>query len=91
VPLSSFSDEPFRLYNLDVFEYELNRPMALYGAIPFMMALRPESTLGLLWLAASETFIDIESGTGVINSLGLNVDWVLFRQQWTRPPYAVDE
>lgn len=26
--------EPYRLYNLDVFEYELNNGMALYGAIP---------------------------------------------------------
>ncbi len=30
--------EPYRLYNLDVFEYELNEPMALYGSIPFMVA-----------------------------------------------------
>lgn len=28
--------EPFRLYNLDVFEYELDEPMALYGHIPVM-------------------------------------------------------
>lgn len=28
--------EPYRLYNLDVFEYELNEPMALYGHIPVM-------------------------------------------------------
>lgn len=30
--------DPYRLYNLDVFEYELNNPMALYGSIPFMLA-----------------------------------------------------
>ncbi|KAK6033014.1 hypothetical protein OSTOST_00784, partial [Ostertagia ostertagi] len=28
--------EPYRLYNLDVFEYDLNSPMALYGSIPYM-------------------------------------------------------
>jgi hypothetical protein len=28
--------EPYRLYNLDVFEYELDEPMALYGHIPVM-------------------------------------------------------
>lgn len=32
--------EPYRLYNTDVFEYELNSPMALYGAVPFMLAKR---------------------------------------------------
>ena len=26
----------FRLYNLDVFEYELDEPMALYGAVPYV-------------------------------------------------------
>lgn len=30
--------DPYRLYNLDVFEYELNNRMALYGSIPFMLA-----------------------------------------------------
>jgi hypothetical protein len=30
--------DPYRLFNLDVFEYELYNPMALYGAVPVMMA-----------------------------------------------------
>jgi len=34
--------EPYRLYNTDVFEYELDSPMALYGAVPFMTAKRYE-------------------------------------------------
>ena len=32
------STDPYRLYNLDVFEYELYNPMALYGSIPYMIA-----------------------------------------------------
>ena len=32
--------DPYRLYNLDVFEYELYNPMALYGSIPYMLAHR---------------------------------------------------
>lgn len=40
--------------------------MALYGSIPFLMALRPRLALGMLWLSASETFIDIESGGKVL-------------------------
>ena len=30
--------EPYRMYSLDVFEYELDEPMALYGNIPLMVA-----------------------------------------------------
>lgn len=30
--------DPYRLYNLDVFEYELDSPMAIYGAIPVLYA-----------------------------------------------------
>lgn len=30
--------QPYRLYNLDVFEYELDETMTLYGQIPFMLA-----------------------------------------------------
>ena len=29
--------DPYRLYNLDVFEYELDEPMSLYGAIPLLV------------------------------------------------------
>lgn len=51
--------EPYRLYNTDVFEYELNSPMTLYGAIPFMQAQKKYSTVGVLWLSAAETWVDI--------------------------------
>ena len=58
-------NEPFRLYNLDVFEYELNEPMALYGAVPFLIAHHSTATTGLLWLNSAETFIDVsDSSTG---------------------------
>ena len=55
--------EPYRLFNLDVFEYELNEPMALYGAVPFLLAHHRAATTGLLWLNSAETFIDIQGGT----------------------------
>lgn len=38
--------DPYRLFNLDVFEYELDNEMALYGSIPFMTAHQPGSTVG---------------------------------------------
>ena len=34
---STVGSEPYRLYNLDVFEYELDSTAALYGLIPFMI------------------------------------------------------
>jgi alpha 1,3-glucosidase len=51
------------MYNLDVFEYEMNEPMALYGNIPMMLAhglVDGQSTSsGIFWFNPSETFIDI--------------------------------
>ncbi|KAJ2475707.1 glucosidase II [Coemansia sp. RSA 2320] len=52
-------DQPYRLYNLDVFEYEHDSPMSLYGSIPFMVAHNTESTVGVFWLNAAETWIDV--------------------------------
>ncbi|PQE23768.1 glucosidase II alpha subunit protein [Rutstroemia sp. NJR-2017a BBW] len=51
--------EPYRLYNADVFEYIMDSPMTLYGAIPFMQAHRAASTVGVFWLNAAETWIDL--------------------------------
>ncbi|GMF15036.1 unnamed protein product [Phytophthora lilii] len=51
--------DPYRLYNLDVFEYELDNPMALYGAIPVLVAPSKENTVGMFWNNPSETFVDI--------------------------------
>lgn len=31
---STLGSEPYRLYNLDVFEYEIDNGMALYGSVP---------------------------------------------------------
>ncbi|KAG2529694.1 hypothetical protein BBO99_00002239 [Phytophthora kernoviae] len=51
--------DPYRLYNLDVFEYELDNPMALYGAIPVLVAPNKHNTVGMFWNNPSETFVDI--------------------------------
>jgi len=61
---AQYSD-PYRLYNLDVFEYELDNPMALYGAVPLLMGHKVggvggHSTAGAFWFNPSETFVDIE-------------------------------
>jgi mannosyl-oligosaccharide alpha-1,3-glucosidase len=56
--------QPYRLYNLDVFEYELDNPMALYGSIPFMLAHGPSGvTSGVYWNNPTETYVDIAKPT----------------------------
>lgn len=60
-------DQPYRMYNLDVFEYELDNTMALYGNIPFMLghgvagsgADLSAVSAALFWFNPSETFIDV--------------------------------
>lgn len=61
------------MYNADVFEYELNSPMTLYGAVPLMQAHRKDSTVGVFWLNAAETWIDIVKSTSSANPLSLGV------------------
>ncbi|KAJ9143755.1 Glucosidase 2 subunit alpha [Pleurostoma richardsiae] len=65
--------DPYRHYNLDVFEYVLDVPMSLYGAIPFMTAHRKDSTVGVFWLNAAETWIDIIKAKEHKNPLALGI------------------
>lgn len=51
--------DPYRLYNLDVFEYELDEVMALYGAVPLVVSHSTETTAGVFWFNPSETFVDV--------------------------------
>lgn len=64
--------DPYRLYNVDIFEYEINTPMSLYGSIPFMMAQSKDvGTFGVFWLNPAETWIDIESNHSQSRSAGV--------------------
>lgn len=65
--------DPYRLYNADVFEYILDSPMTLYGAIPFMQAHRKDSSVGVLWLNAAETWVDVTKAKDSKNPLALGV------------------
>ncbi|OLY85633.1 putative glucan 1,3-alpha-glucosidase [Smittium mucronatum] len=51
--------EPYRLYNLDVFEHLDDSPMALYGSIPFLISHSTKGTAGVFWLSSSETWVDV--------------------------------
>jgi alpha 1,3-glucosidase len=53
--------DPYRLYNLDVFEYEMESTAALYGSIPFMAAMdNAGEGVGVYWDSHSEMWIDVE-------------------------------
>ncbi|XP_063039783.1 neutral alpha-glucosidase C [Engraulis encrasicolus] len=52
-------DEPYRLYNLDVFGYSTDSRLGLYGSVPLLLAHKVDRTMGLLWLNASETLVDV--------------------------------
>ena len=47
------------MYNLDVFEYELDEPMASYGHIPVLVAHGADGTAGVFWNNPSETSVDL--------------------------------
>ncbi|XP_061690896.1 neutral alpha-glucosidase AB isoform X2 [Syngnathoides biaculeatus] len=68
--------DPYRLYNLDVFQYELHNSMALYGSIPVMVAHNAQRTTGIFWLNAAETWVDISSNTAGKTVFGKMLDYV---------------
>ncbi|KAK1335452.1 hypothetical protein QTO34_003238 [Cnephaeus nilssonii] len=68
--------DPYRLYNLDVFQYELYNPMALYGSVPVLLAHSPHRDLGIFWLNAAETWVDISSNTAGKTLFGKMLDYL---------------
>ncbi|CAI6096275.1 unnamed protein product [Clonostachys chloroleuca] len=75
-------EEPYRLYNSDVFEYILDSPMTLYGSIPFMQAHRKGSSVGVFWLNAAETWVDIVKAKDSINPLSLSTPKTTTKTHW---------
>lgn len=57
---STFQRDPYRLYNLDVFEYETETSMALYGSIPYILGHNKHHTVGFFYLNPSELWIDVD-------------------------------
>lgn len=58
--ISPHYSEPYRLYNLDVFEYELDQTMALYGNIPLMISHGIAKETGKSMTSVSTHFICYE-------------------------------
>jgi alpha 1,3-glucosidase len=51
--------EPYRMYNLDVFEYEIGNPIGLYGAVPMVIGLGPGAAYAVLVMNAGQLFVDV--------------------------------
>ncbi|KAG8287760.1 hypothetical protein J6590_031873 [Homalodisca vitripennis] len=68
---STGKGDPYRLYNLDVFEYEVNTNMALYAAVPFVIAHSTSQSAGVFWLNTAETWVDVASNSdnNVVSSI----------------------
>ncbi|KAF1745160.1 hypothetical protein MXB_2664 [Myxobolus squamalis] len=66
-------DSLYRLFNLDVFEYELHNQMALYGSVPFVIAKNKNLSIGLLFLNAAEMWVSLNkvSSNSILSFLGL--------------------
>ncbi|XP_076833733.1 neutral alpha-glucosidase C [Brachyhypopomus gauderio] len=77
------ASEAYRLYNLDVFAYDIDSRLGLYGSVPLLLAHKSDTTLGVFWLNASETLVDLkyfsehqECGEGSRVTPHTDVTWV---------------
>ncbi|XP_004687611.1 PREDICTED: neutral alpha-glucosidase C [Condylura cristata] len=53
--------DAYRLYNLDVYGYKIHDKMGIYGSVPYLLAHKLGRTLGIFWLNASETLVEIKT------------------------------
>ncbi|KAK6462915.1 glucosidase II [Scheffersomyces coipomensis] len=67
------SSMPYRLFNVDIFEYETDSRLPMYGAIPFILASKPEISVGLFWINSADTFINVDKTT---NQKDSSTHWI---------------
>ncbi|KAM9646126.1 neutral alpha-glucosidase C isoform 2-T2 [Trichechus inunguis] len=53
--------DAYRLYNLDVYGYKIHDKMGIYGSVPYLLAHKLGRTLGIFWLNASETLVEVNT------------------------------
>ena len=70
--------EPYRLYNLDVFEYLPDSPFGLYGSVPYLLGLSAATgrTVGAFWLNAAEMFVDVAADPPSPSQPGTATHWM---------------
>mgnify|MGYP003361730838 CR=1 FL=1 len=67
--------EPYRLYNVDIFEYEVQSKFPMYGSIPLMIAVKPDVSSAIFWVNAADTYIDINKQAVGDNLEGVELIW----------------
>lgn len=84
--------EPYRLFNLDVFEYIHDSPFGLYGSIPFMLSHgKARGTNGFFWLNAAEMQIDVlASGWDAESGISLPTSQNRIDTMWMSEAGVVD-
>eukprot|EP00834_Sanchytrium_tribonematis_P003043 NODE_108_length_18904_cov_0.654826.p1 type:complete len:686 gc:universal NODE_108_length_18904_cov_0.654826:922-2979(+) len=80
-------DEFIRLYNLDVFEFELNTNMALYGSIPFFLGTQNGEWSGGFWNNPSDTFVKLNTAEQSMNIVSESSAFEFYYFQGT--PYEI--
>lgn len=55
--------EPYRLFALDVPDFQVDSPMALYGNVPVLYSHSAGRTRGIFWQNSAETWIDIRNSS----------------------------
>ncbi|ODV98038.1 hypothetical protein PACTADRAFT_47860 [Pachysolen tannophilus NRRL Y-2460] len=51
--------DPYRLFNVDIFEYETESQFPMYGSIPFIMGVREDYSVGVFWVNGADTWVDV--------------------------------
>lgn len=54
---------PYRLYNVDIFEYYSESRMPMYGSIPIMTATNPTVSVGVMWMNSADTYVDVNKAS----------------------------
>lgn len=68
---------PYRLFNVDIFEYETDLRMPMYGSIPLLTATKPEASVGIFWANSADTFVDIDTTLRSVQSHWMSENGVL--------------
>ncbi|GFY87476.1 glycosyl hydrolases family 31 protein [Actinidia rufa] len=84
--------EPYRLFNLDVFEYLHESPFGIYGSIPVMISHgKARGTSGFFWLNAAEMQIDVlGSGWDAESGIALPSDQSRIDTLWMSEAGVID-
>lgn len=68
---------PYRLFNVDIFEYDVDTRMPMYGSVPFLVGVRPDAAVGVFWVNAADTFVDISTAAGHTDTQWMSESGVL--------------